>query len=508
MKLGVILGDQLSLELATLRSLNPQSDLIMVAEVPVEAGYVKHHKQKIALIFSAMRHFAEELREAGWQVVYFAYGQHPHQSLLDALSTTCQQHTIDEVVITQCGEYRLQHEIDSRWCDALNLPLTCLQDDRFICPLDWFRDWADGRKQLRMEYFYREMRRRTGLLMDGDQPAGGKWNYDASNRSAYDAKTPIPEPLNFDRDAIDQEVLTLVAEQFSDHPGSVTRFLWGTRRSQAQAALGQFIQHRLVNFGDYQDAMVSGEDTLFHSLLSPYLNIGLLDPLQVCQAAERAYLDGRAPLNAVEGFIRQIIGWREYVRGIYWLHMPDYAALNKLGNQRDLPPYYWNGKTKMHCMAECFRNTFDNAYAHHIQRLMVTGNFALLAGIEPEQICDWYLAVYADAFDWVELPNTLGMVMHADGGYLGSKPYAASGKYIHKMSDYCQHCHYNVKTAEQEDSCPFNAMYWHFLYRHRQAFENNPRMAMVYKSFARMSEAKQDAILRRGEHLLENIACL
>ena len=251
--------------------------------------------------------------------------------------------------------------------------------------------------------------------------------------------------------------------------------------------------------------MVRGEKALFHSLLSPYLNCGLLTAKQVCDAAQRAWNDDRAPLNAVEGFIRQIIGWREYVRGIYWLHMPRYAKQNTLKNKRSLPRYYWDGNTKMACMSDCFKNTFDHAYAHHIQRLMVTGNFALLTGIKPEEICDWYLAVYADAYDWVELPNTLGMVMHADGGYLGSKPYAASGNYIHKMSDYCSHCHYSVKTQIEEDSCPFNSLYWHFIDRHRDDFKNNHRMGMIYRTLDKMKDDKKDRIIARADDLLSRL---
>ena len=505
MKTGLILADQLSLQLATLRYLDKRSDTIVMAEVNTEATYVAHHKQKIAFLFSAMRHFAEELRQQGWQVDYFAYDAHSHQGLRDVMAAHCKQHNVEEVVVTHCGEYRLQHDIDSNWCQLLNVTITCLKDDRFICDIDEFSQWAAGRKQLRMEYFYREMRKKTGLLMENNEPQGGQWNFDADNRKKYDGSPSIPALPAFNRDDIDDEVIALVNTQFADHPGQLADFAWGTTRKQAQAALGHFIQHRLPWFGDYQDAMVQGEDSLFHSLLSPYINCGLLDPMDVCQAAQRAFDQQHAPLNAVEGFIRQILGWREYVRGIYWLKMPDYKSLNKLGHDRPLPKYYWSGKTDMLCMAEAFRNTFDNAYAHHIQRLMVTGNFALIAGLAPEQVCDWYLAVYADAYEWVELPNTLGMVLHADGGYLGSKPYAASGKYIQRMSDYCRQCRYKVTTAEQENSCPFNSLYWHFLYRHKARFEQNPRMAMMYRSFARMSEAKQDAILSRADHLLANL---
>lgn len=506
MRIGLILGDQLTPTLASLRVLDPATDRLVMAEVTEEATYVRHHPQKIALIFSAMRHFAEELRAGGWQIDYHTYDPDSEfTSVFQVLSHACERHKADGVVLTQCGEYRLQHDMDMNWSDKLELPVEIYGDDRFIATTSEFAAWADGRKQLRMEYFYREMRRKTGYLMDGDEPVGGQWNYDADNRKRWDGETPFPNPPQFSRDDIDNEVIDLVKTHFSNHIGNIDDFRWGTTRTQAQAALGFFIQHCLTHFGDFQDAMVRNERSLFHSLLSPYINCGLLTPEQVCDAAQRAYDDGRAPLNAVEGFIRQIIGWREYVRGIYWLHMPQYAKENRLKNDRALPHYYWDGKTDMACMSDCFKNTFDNAYAHHIQRLMVTGNFALIAGITPEEICDWYLAVYADAYDWVELPNTLGMVMHADGGYLGSKPYAASGNYIHKMSDYCKGCRYNVKTRSEDDSCPFNSLYWHFIQRHEDAFKNNPRMAMIYRSFAKMKEEERQRTLKRAEYLLENL---
>lgn len=506
MRIGLILGDQLSLSLATLRVLDPAHDRLVLAEVGAEATYVRHHKQKIALIFSAMRHFARELRSRGWRVDYHAYDPAvPTLELLDVVRLKIAEHGARELIVTQCGEYRLQHGIDSLWSDVLGIPVRVYADDRFVCSNAEFDAWAAGRRQLRMEYFYREMRRKTGLLMEDGRPVGGHWNYDADNRRPYRGEVPLPPALEFERDEIDREVLALVADHFPDHPGRLDDFRWATTRRQAQAALAHFIEHRLPWFGDFQDAMAFGEDALFHSLLSPYLNCGLLTPLDVCEAAERAYWCGDAPLNAVEGFIRQIIGWREYVRGIYWLQMPDYATENRLGHERALPAMYWDGNTRMACMRECFRNTFDHAYAHHIQRLMVTGNFALLAGIRPDAICDWYLRVYADAYDWVELPNTLGMVMHADGGYLGSKPYAASGNYIHKMSDYCRHCEYNVKTATDGDSCPFNSLYWHFIARHRERFAANPRMRIIYRSYDRMADGRKLALLQRAESLLAHL---
>jgi deoxyribodipyrimidine photolyase-related protein len=505
-RLVVLLGDQLSDRISSLRAADSNHDHVLLAEVDDEARYVPHHPQKIALLFSAMRHFAQQLRQQGWHVHYHAYQPNTEQrSLSDVIQALHKQHGYESVLVTQCGEYRLQQLIEHQWPATLGVAVTCFNDDRFIATPEQFAQWAQGRKQLRMEYFYRDMRRQTGLLMEGDDPTGGQWNFDADNRQKYRGEVPLPPALTFERDDIDAEVLTLVQTHFSEHAGSLEHFNWATTRNDALKALQHFIDHRLPWFGDYQDAMVMDEPLMFHSLIAPYLNCGLLLPMEVCQAAEQAYLDGHAPLNAVEGFIRQIIGWREYVRGIYWLKMPDYATLNAQGNQRALPGFYWHGETKMQCMKQCFNSTFKYAYAHHIQRLMVTGNFALLAGIKPQDICDWYLAVYADAYDWVELPNTLGMVMHADGGYLGSKPYAASGNYINKMSDYCSHCHYSVKTATDDDSCPFNSLYWHFMQRHREQFARNPRMGMIYRSFDRMKAEKQHAIIARAEHLLDHI---
>jgi len=509
MKMALILGDQLSHSLSVFDALDKQADLLVMAEVDAEATYTWHHKQKIALIFSAMRHFAQELRQAGWQVHYHEYdAQHAQLSLLDVLQAVCEQYHPDSLAMTECGEYRLHYQMTVSWQSALNIPVVILQDDRFFCSKTQFATWADERKQLRMEYFYREMRKHSGLLMQGPEPVGHRWNFDADNREAYRGDVPVPKPLRFLRDDTDVAVCALVQQHFADHPGTLAHFNWPTTRSQALTALSHFIEHRLPHFGRFQDAMQQHDDFMFHSLLSTSLNCGLLLPREVCDAAEQAWHQGLAPLNAVEGFIRQILGWREYVRGLYWLKMPDYADMNTLGNTRDLPAWYWTGETRMNCMRACLRNTLDHAYAHHIQRLMVTGNFALLTGIEPRQICDWYLAVYADAYDWVELPNTLGMVMHADGGLLASKPYAASGSYIHRMSDYCQHCPYNVKTATEHDSCPFNSLYWHFIGRHATQFAGNPRMSMIYRSYQRMPAEKRLALVQKAESLLETIDAL
>ncbi|BES72906.1 cryptochrome/photolyase family protein [Marinobacter nanhaiticus D15-8W] len=502
----LILGDQLTTDISALKDADPKRDRIVMAEVRDEASYTNHHKKKIVLLFSAMRHFAQRLENEGWQVQYYRYSpKSRHNSLFDVVQAQVKKFSPDRLVTTECGEWRLDADI-RKWEKSLELPVEIRLDDRFIATKDEFARWAEGRKQLRMEFFYREMRKKTGLLMTPDGgPEGDHWNFDADNRRKWTGKPPAPAPFRVEPDRITQEVIELVDKEFKDHFGTTDDFHFAVTPEDAEEALAHFLDFALPCFGDFQDAMSDDEDWLFHSILSPYINCGLLNPLGVCEAAAQHYYSGQAPLNAVEGFVRQIIGWREFVRGIYWLLMPDYARENRLGNTRKLPWFYWTGETDMRCMHQAIDATRRNGYAHHIQRLMVTGNFALLAGVKPEDICDWYLAVYADAYDWVELPNTLGMVMHADGGYLGSKPYAASGKYIQRMSDYCSQCKYNVAKATEEDACPFNALYWHFIDRHRKAFEGNPRMGMMYRNWDRQKPDRREALLTRAEWLLEHV---
>ena len=505
----LILGDQLSHRLSALEGADKDNDLVVMAEVHSEASYTNHHKKKLVFIFSAMRHFARELEEDGWRVHYQRYHpDNPAQSIEQVIAELVRECQPERVITTECGEWRL-HEQISRWHKTLSIPVEIRPDTRFVCNIDEFARWAEGRKQLRMEFFYREMRKKTGLLMTSEgQPEGGQWNFDTDNRKKWAGKPPAPAPFREEPDAITTEVIKLVNEYFSEHFGTTENFHYAVTAEQAQGALAHFIDFALPCFGDYQDAMSDNEDWLFHSILSPYLNTGLLDPMEVCEEAVRAWHAGRAPLNAVEGFVRQIIGWREFVRGIYWLLMPGYDRENRLGNSRELPWFYWTGDTKMRCMHKAIDATARNAYAHHIQRLMVTGNFALLAGVKPEAICDWYLAVYIDAFDWVELPNTLGMVMHADGGYLGSKPYAASGKYIQRMSDHCQNCHYRVQDATGDRACPFNSLYWHFIDRHREDFANNPRMTMMYRNWDKQKSERREALRARADWVLANIETL
>ncbi|MEL6519591.1 MAG: cryptochrome/photolyase family protein [Pseudomonadota bacterium] len=501
-KLVLVLGDQLNEQIAALRTADPASDVVVMAEVSDETSYVRHHPKKIAFLFAAMRKFADHLRRAGWQVDYTELDDTENTgSITGELLRRAQTHGATEVLATEPGEWRLIQALE-----ALPLKVHQLADDRFVSNRAEFADWAKGRKQLRMEYFYRDMRRKTGLLMDGGDPVGGKWNFDHDNRKPAPDEVGYPGPPHFAPDATTQAVLDLVEARFDNHFGDLRPFWFATDRSQALTALDQFISDALPKFGDYQDAMLSEHRFLYHAVIGQYLNAGLLLPLEVCRAAERAYTDGAAPINAVEGFIRQIIGWREYMRGIYFLEGPDYPSRNALNHKANLPDLYWGAPTKMQCMSKAVEQTRAEAYAHHIQRLMVTGNFALLAGLDPQQVAEWYLAVYADAFEWVEAPNVIGMSQFADGGIVGSKPYVSSGNYIDKMSNYCKSCDYKVKTKVGPGACPFNLLYWSFLDRHRDRFQKNPRMAQMYRTWDRMAEEKREQILAEATDFLAKMA--
>ncbi len=499
----VIFGDQLSPSLSVLRHANPATSVILMAEVAAEATYVKHHKKKIAFLFSAMRHFAVELRDAGWCVEYTQLDDPGNSGTLSGeVARLAARLGTQAVHLTEPGEWRVRDDMRALNAD---FDLVILPDDRFIASHSEFERWAEGRKTLRMEYFYREMRRKTGLLMHFDQPAGGQWNFDHDNRKAARRDLMMPQPLRFEPDALTQDVLDLVAANFNDHFGDLQPFWFGTTRVAAEAAFAHFLMTALPHFGDYQDAMLRDEKFLYHAVISLYLNCGLLDPLEVCRAVEDEYRAGRAPLNAAEGFIRQIIGWREYVRGIYWLKMPDYAQSNALGATRPLPEFYWSGETDMACIRACVTQTREEAYAHHIQRLMVTGTFALLAGIDPHALHEWYLAVYADAYEWVELPNTIGMSQFADGGLLASKPYAASGAYIDRMSDYCGTCAYSVKAKAGPKACPFNYLYWDFIARHHDRLKANPRIAQMVRTWDKFSAERQAEIKGDAAQFLQGL---
>lgn len=494
MKLHLILGDQLTPTLSSLTDLDPNSDLVLMCEVRSEATYVKHHKKKIAFVFSAMRHFAAEMSEKCINIRYVKYDDPDNTgSLFGEVARVIAESDIAEVIITASGEYRLHAEM-ADWSARLGLPVSIMEDDRFLCTPAEFADWAEGRKQLRMEYFYREMRRRYSILIDQGDPIGGKWNYDADNRKPPATGLDIPDTYSAEPDEITREVIALVENHFPDHFGDLLPFHFAVTRHQAVAALDQFIAKRLAMFGTYQDAMIQNEPWMYHSHIGFYLNCGLLTPLECIERAEAAYHKGAAPLNAVEGFIRQILGWREYVRGIYWLKMPEYKSANFLNAKRPLPDFYWSAQTQMNCVRQCVTETKENAYAHHIQRLMVLGNFALIAGLDPDEVNNWYLLVYADAYEWVELPNVTGMVLFADGGQLASKPYAASGAYINKMSNYCATCKYKPTVKNGPTACPFNYLYWDFLGRNEGKLRGNPRLGFMYKTLDRMGDEKRQAV--------------
>ncbi|MGH1571740.1 cryptochrome/photolyase family protein [Methylobacterium sp. P31] len=494
--LRFILGDQLTRRVSSLVDLDPEHDLVLMVEVRDEATYVRHHKQKIAFLFAAMRHFAAELEAEGITVAYVRLTDPGNTgSFSGELARAVARHRPERVVVTEPGDWRVWQMMQD-WRETLPVPVEIRADNRFLCPREDFARWAEGRHHLRMETFYRGMRRRTGLLMDAGEPVGGRWNFDAENRKRLPKGHRAPDRIGFQPDAVTREVIALVEREFGAHFGDLATFSWPVTRADALAALQHFIAACLPTFGDYQDAMKAGAPFLYHALLSPALNAGLLTAEEVCRAAERAYREGAAPINAAEGFIRQILGWREYVRGLYWARMPEYRESNALGAGRDLPWFYWSGETKLNCIATVVSETRAHAYAHHIQRLMVTGNFALIAGLDPAQVEVWYLIVFADAYEWVELPNVHGMVLWADGGVMGSKPYAASGAYIDRMSDYCASCAYDVKVKAGPDACPFNYLYWNFLIENEDKLAGNPRMTMPYNGLRRLGDKRRAEIRR------------
>ena len=501
-----VLGDQLSPDLSALRDVDPADAIVLMVEVAEETTYVRHHKAKLAYILSAMRHHAAALRDAGWRVDYVQLDACDNAgSFTGELARAIQRHAPDAIRVTEPGEWRVRAMIDG-WQTLFGVPVAILPDDRFLATHARFGEWADRQRgRLVMEGFYREMRVETGLLMDGTKPAGGRWNFDHDNRKPAQADLLMPRPLAFAPDAVTQDVLALVAERFPNHPGSLDGFDWAVTAEDAQAQADAFFAHAMPQFGDYEDAMLTGERHLWHSILSPYLNAGLLDPLDLCRRAEAEYRAGRAPLNSVEGYVRQIIGWREYMRGIYWREGPDYTQRNHLRHLRNLPRWYWTGDTDAHCLSEAIGQTLATAHAHHIQRLMVTGNFALLIGADPLQVQQWYLELYIDAYEWVEAPNTLGMSQFGDGGVIATKPYVSSGAYIDRMSDYCRKCPYDVKKRIGPDACPFNALYWDFLARHEDTLRSNPRLRGPYRSWDRFAAATQNEVRAQAAGFLDSL---
>jgi len=503
--LRFIFWDQLSHSISSLKDIE-SNDTVLMCELRHEVTRIPHHPKKIALWFSAMRYFSEELRNKGIKVRYIDFNDPSNtHSLYDEVKRAVHDLGIQKIIVTEPGEYYFQ-EIIKSWGQSLKVDIEIRTDDRFLCTIEEFKEWASTKKELRMEYFYRNMRKKYNILMEPDGlPTGGLWNYDKENRKPPSSSITFIKRIRHKKSDALKSVLDLVRNNFKHHFGDLDPFYYAINRDQSLIELDHFIDKILPQFGDYQDAMVQGNAYLYHSLLSSYINIGLLLPLEMCQKAETAYRKGKVSLNSAEGFIRQILGWREFIRGIYWFKMPEYGELNTLDAKTPLPNFYWGEETHMKCISEAVSHTKIHAYSHHIQRLMITGNFALLAGLDVKEVQEWYLAVYSDAYEWVEMPNTLGMALFGDGGIVASKPYAASGQYINKMSNFCKQCYYDVKDMTGPKACPFNALYWNFLQHHRESFSKNPRLSFMYATWDRFEPSKKNAIKSKASQILKEM---
>jgi deoxyribodipyrimidine photolyase-related protein len=511
--LVLILGDQLSFSNPALAQFDPAQDRVLMIEAPGEATAVWSHKARITLFLSAMRHFAQELNEKSWPLDYVKLEHSAGADFTDRLAEAIVRNQPQAIKLAEPGEWRMHGNIEAV-CAAAAVPLMLIDDTHFLCSRQEFATWAGAKKELRMEFFYRVMRKKWGVLMDGAEPAGGSWNFDADNRSAYPKRGKqagpgqIPAPAGFAPDALTLEVMELVQSTFAEHPGALDDFVWPVTREQALHALSVFVATRLPQFGLYQDAMWTETPFGWHALLSTSLNLHLLDPREVIAAVETAYRAGQVPLPSAEGFIRQILGWREFIRGMYWLDMPGMKEANHYQHTRALPRWFWTGDTQMQCLRDSLSQTLRYGYAHHIQRLMVMGNFALLAELSPQQVADWYLAIYVDAVEWVELPNTAGMALHACGSRFTSKPYISSGAYINRQSNYCSGCRYDPTLRTGDQACPFTTLYWHFIDRHAANLSSNPRTALMAKNLDKLSQEERSGVRERAAEMLAHLDTL
>ena len=501
-RIGLILGDQLDHGSTLLKEIDKASDRFLMLEVRQESTHPPSHKMRTALFLSAMRHHALWLIQRGWDVSYCTLDEPHAESFETALLHYMAEFPDAELWVTEPGDHKFKATIESV-CQQTQTSLTIVEDTHFMCSLEEFKQWRSSRKSLVMETFYREMRKRHDILMEGKNPISGQWNFDKENRGSFGKEGPgwIDQPTRFDPDDITINMAAWIEESFPENPGKIEQGLWPVTREQALQRLDEFVNHHLVSFGQYQDAMWTDEPFLYHSLISSSLNLKLLNPREVIKAAVAAYEKGHAPLAAVEGFVRQILGWREYVRGIYMTEGPDYIHQNALAAKQPLPAFYWTADTEMNCLHHAIKQTLDTGYAHHIQRLMVTGLFGLLYGVKPQALHEWYLGIYVDAVEWVESPNTIGMSQYADGGLLASKPYAASGRYIDKISNYCKSCCYKPGEAVGEKACPFTTLYWDFLDRHEERFSQHPRAGMQWRMLGKLDNEKRAAIKVAAEAL-------
>ena len=501
--LVLVLGDQLDLKSPAFDGFDRGSDMVWMAEVVEESEYVWSHKVRIAVFLSAMRHFRDELRRRGFPLDYHLLDAPGNKGSFSAeLERSVRRYRPERLVVVQPGEFRVLRSLQDA-AGRLGLELDVLEDCCFLCTRDEFAEHVASRKALLFENFYHLMRRKLGVLVKAGKPVGGKWNYDAENRKSFPAEGPggVPQPKGFAPDDVTRGVIDLVNRRFAEHPGRLDRFDFPVTARQARAALDDFIENRLGLFGRYEDAMWTGEPFLYHSRLSSVLNLHLLDPRDVYAAAVSAYEAGGVPLNSAEAFVRQVIGWREYIRGVYWQFMPDYERMNFFDADLPLPGFYWTGETDANCLRHVLTQTLEYGFAHHIQRLMVAGLFALLAGVDPHEVHRWFLAIYVDAVEWAEMPNVLGMSQFADGGLMASKPYAAGGRYIKKMSNYCQGCRYNPQAKTGDDACPFTVCYWDFLMRNRAKLSKNTRMALQLRNLDRYGKAEMSAIRKKADEV-------
>ena len=508
--LRLILGDQLNYRHSWFRRV--RKDVVYtLMEVRQETDYVKHHIQKVVGFFGAMRHFAQDLRRRGHRVMYFTLDDASNSQALEPnLRQIIEAQGITRFEYLLPDEYRLDKQL-KQIASRLPVPSAAVDTEHFLTDRQDLEKLFDGKKRYLMETFYRHMRKTHGILIEKGKPVGGKWNYDQSNRNRYDGAVPIPPLKRFQHDVTD--LVEMVTASGATTFGEIQpeRFIWPLTRRQALSQLRAFISDRLPHFGTYQDAMTSDDWSLFHSRLSFALNTKMLHPMEVIQSAIDQWQrpsGSSVSIEQVEGFVRQILGWREYMRGIYWAHMPDYEKLNFFDHQTPLPDYYWTAETRMNCLHHAIAQSLKHAYAHHIQRLMVTGNFALLAGVHPDEVDAWYLGIYIDAIQWVEIVNTRGMSQFADGGVVATKPYISSANYISKMSDYCGDCYYKWKKATGDRSCPFNSLYWQFLHRHRPRLEKNHRIAMMYRTWDRMSDNRHRELLSQARTYIKQLNTL
>ncbi|MBW8200742.1 cryptochrome/photolyase family protein [Flagellimonas abyssi] len=503
--LRLILGDQLNLSHSWLDQENDHH-IYLMAEMRQETDYVKHHIQKVVGFFRAMRNFADALEKKGHNVVYFKIGDKNNpQNLPDLIDQTISEHKIEKFEYQLPDEYRLDQQL-KKICKSISIPSEAFDTEHFYTKRDELKNHFKGKKQLLMESFYRMMRKKHNILMENDQPEGGKWNFDQSNRKKWDGSPSIPKELSFNADVTEllEEIKSAEVNTFGNIDAK--NFPWPTSYQECTELLDFFCSRLLTYFGDYQDALHTQEKYLFHSRLSFAMNSKMLSPKEVINTVVEHYYEHKddIDISQVEGFIRQILGWREYMRGVYWKEMPNYAELNKLENHNPLPDFFWTGKTKMNCLHNAIAQSLDNAYAHHIQRLMVIGNYALLTQVNPDEVDAWYLGVYIDAIEWVEITNTRGMSQFADGGLVATKPYVSSANYINKMGNYCKECSYSHTVKSGEKSCPFNSLYWNFLEEKKSHFKNNQRMSMMLSLLEKKSQQELSELKERAEKIIQN----